>query len=127
MDSGSAPQVLSRTPQRLDVGVRDAGLGWVEVRAHAAEGQIMATVSGSAEAHPALAAQLPAMRDYLAGQQVRVDALNAQPFEAGADGGRNAPDHRHPGANTAAGSAAASPEFSDEAEADSLKWIDVRV
>jgi hypothetical protein len=125
IDSGAAPQVLSRTPQRLDVGVRDPGLGWVEIRAHAAEGQIAATVS--AEAHPALAAQLPAMREFLAGQQVRVDTLNAQPFEAGAEGGRHGAEHRNPSGNAEGAARAALPEISDVAEAESLSWIDVRV
>lgn len=125
IDSGMAPQVLSRTPQRLEVGVRDPGLGWVEIRAHAAEGQIGAMVSASQAAHPALAAQLPAMRDYLAGQQVRVDTLGAQPFEASADGGRSAPENRNPGGNThAAAMATPAPE---DAEPESLSWVDVRV
>lgn len=125
IDSGMAPQVLSRTPQRLEVGVRDPGLGWVEIRAHSAEGQIGATVSASQAAHPALAAQLPAMRDYLAGQQVRVDTLGAQPFEASADGGRSAPENRNSGGNThAAATARPAPE---DAEPESLSWVDVRV
>lgn len=125
IDSGMAPQVLSRTPQRLEVGVRDPGLGWVEIRAHAAEGQIGATVSASPAVHPALSAQLPAMRDYLASQQVRVDTLGAQTFEASADGGRSAPQNRNSGGNTpAAETAGQAPE---EAEQESLSWIDVRV
>lgn len=123
IDAGTAPQVLSRTPQRLDVGVRDAGLGWVEVRAHAAEGQIAATVSASSAAHPALAAQLPAMREYLAGQQVRVDTLTAQPFEAGAEGGRHQQGTRNPAGDTPA----TATEIADEGEAENFSWIDVRV
>lgn len=127
IDSGAMPQMLSRTPQRLDVGMRDPGLGWVEIRAHAAEGQIAATVSSSFEAHPALAAQLPAMRDYLAGQQVRVDTLNAKAFEASPDGGRHAGRDPDPRRDAAGGAMAALPEFSEEAEPQSLSWIDVRV
>lgn len=127
IDSGAAPQMLNRTPQRLEVGVHDPGLGWVEVRARAAEGQIAATVSTSSTTHPAVAAQLPAMREYLAGQQVRVDTLNAQPFEAGADGGRNASGNRNPNGNPPAASAKGLSDFSGEAEPESLSWIDVRV
>jgi hypothetical protein len=127
IDSGAMPQVLSRTPQRLDVGMRDPGLGWVEIRAHAAEGQIAATVSASSETHPVLAAQLPAMRDYLAGQQVRVDTLNAKAFEASPDEGRHAGRDPDPRRDAAGGAMAALPEFSDEAEPQSLSWIDVRV
>ena len=125
IDSGATPQVLSRTPQRLDVGVRDPGLGWVEIRAHAAEGQIAATVSTSAAVHSAVAAQLPAMRDYLAGQQVRVDTLNAQTFGASAEGGRHAPGQQSGHAAKPPASPVAGPVA--EAEAESLSWIDVRV
>ena len=127
IDSGAAPQMLNRTPQRLEVGVHDPGLGWVEVRARAAEGQIAATLSTSSATHPAVAAQLPAMREYLAGQQVRVDTLNAQPFEAGSEGGRNASGNRNPNGNTPATSGEALPDLSGEAEPESLSWIDVRV
>jgi hypothetical protein len=127
IDSGSAPQMLSHTPQRLDVGVRDPGLGWVEIRAHAAEGQIAATVSASSASHPALAAQLPAMRDYLAGQQVRVDALQAQPFDASSEGGRNSSRQSSQGQDGGAAAAGAGTDFPDEAEPERFSWIDVRV
>jgi hypothetical protein len=129
IDSGPAPQVLSRTPQRLDVGVRDSGLGWVEIHAHAAEGQIAATVSASPAAHPALSAQLPAMRDYLAGQQVRVDSLEAQPFQASADAGHSSAGQQQASRNSSGAAAAGAdpPGVSAEAEPESLSWIDVRV
>lgn len=129
IDSGPAPQVLSRTPQRLDVGVRDSGLGWIEIHAHAAEGHIAATVSASPAAHTALSAQLPAMRDYLEGQRVRVDSLEAQPFQASADAGHNSPGQQEASRNSsgAAVAGADSPGVSAEAEPASLSWIDVRV
>jgi hypothetical protein len=81
MDAAPAPQVLTSNSQRLAVGVRDAGLGWVEVRTHTAAGQVSAVVAtNSAEAHAAVSAQLPAMREYLAAQHVRVDSLDTQQF-----------------------------------------------
>ena len=81
MDAAPAPRVLASNSQRLAVGVRDAGLGWVEVRTHTAAGQVSAVVAtNSAEAHAAVSAELPAMREFLAAQHVRVDALGTQQF-----------------------------------------------
>jgi hypothetical protein len=134
LDTGSAPRVLASTPRGLAVGVSDPGLGWVEIRAHAGEGQIAATLSASSAAHAALTAQLPAMREYLAGQQVRVDTLAAQPFQASADGSRHSPGQQNGEYNRsqdqgrdapAAAETARLPGFSGESE--SLSWIDVRV
>jgi hypothetical protein len=83
MDAAPPPQMLTGGPQRLAVGVRDAGLGWVEVRTHTAAGQVSAVVATtSAEAHTALSAELPAMREYLAAQHVRVDTLGTQQFSS---------------------------------------------
>lgn len=93
MDGAAAPRVLESTPQRLAVGVRDAGLGWVEVRTHAAGSQVAAVVATSSGAsHQAIAAELPSIREYLVGQHVRVDALMAEPFSTGYDRG-SAPGH----------------------------------
>ncbi len=89
MDSAPPPQVLASGPQRLEVGIRDAGLGWVEVRTHAAAGHIAAVVAASPEAHTALAAQLPAMREYLASQHVRIATLASEPFSSSAHSGQS--------------------------------------
>jgi len=97
MDSASAPQVLASNSQRLAVGVHDAGLGWVEVRTHTAAGQISAVVAtNSAEAHAAVSAQLPAMREYLAAQHVRVDSLGTQQFSS-SSGQENSSRGNHDG------------------------------
>jgi flagellar hook-length control protein FliK len=89
MDGAAAPRVIESSPQRLAVGVRDAGLGWVEIRTHAAGGQIGAVVgTGSAASHQALAEELPSMREYLAGQQVKVGHLAAENFSAMGGGQR---------------------------------------
>jgi flagellar hook-length control protein FliK len=88
MDGAAEPQVIERTPQRLAVGVRDPALGWVEIRTRAAGGQIGAVMAtASPGAHQALAPALPAIRDYLASQQVRVDHLAAEFFSPSASGG----------------------------------------
>lgn len=95
MDAAPPPQVLTSSPQRLSVGVRDAGLGWVEVHTHAAAGQVSAVVgTSSAEAHAALSAQLPAMREYLAAQHVHVDTLGTQQFSPSAGQREHARDPR---------------------------------
>jgi hypothetical protein len=88
MDSGATPQVIESTPQRLAVGVRSPGLGWVEVHASNAAGQVSATVvAGSAESHGAVSAQLPSVREFLAGEHVRVDNLTSERFPASSGGG----------------------------------------
>jgi hypothetical protein len=88
MDSGATPQVIESTPQRLAVGVRSPGLGWVEVHASNAAGQVSAAVvAGSAESHGAVSAQLPSVREFLAGEHVRVDNLTSERFPASSGGG----------------------------------------
>lgn len=85
MDSANVPQVLESAPQRLSVGVRDSGLGWVEVRAHAAGGHISAVLGAAGgEARATLAAHLPEVREFLATQQVRVDRLSSETLPPGA-------------------------------------------
>lgn len=129
IDSGSAPQLLTSTPQRLDVGVRDSGLGWVEIHARSAEGQVTAMLNASSVAHAAISAQLPAMRDYLASQQVRIHTLASEPFHASADSGRGSSGNQDQGAGARSAAAAISrlPAISAEPDAESLSWIDVRV
>lgn len=132
MDSAPGPQVLAGSPQRLAVGVRDAGLGWVEIRTHTAAGQVSAVVAtGSSQAQSALSAQLPAMRDYLAEQHVHVDTLGAEQFSAssgerGNGTGRQSEDR---GMRGALGQASAEPARVSAADSDeeSLTYISVRV
>lgn len=84
MDSAAPPLVTESSPQRLAVGVRDAGLGWVEIRTHAAGGQVSAVLTAAtSEAQATLAAHLPEVREYLAGQQVRVDQLSSEALARG--------------------------------------------
>ncbi|HVT96731.1 MAG TPA: hypothetical protein VHE33_04440, partial [Acidobacteriaceae bacterium] len=57
-------------------------------------GQVSATLaSGTAEAHHAIAAQLPAVREFLAGEHVRIDALSSERFSSSTGGqGRSSGD-----------------------------------
>jgi flagellar hook-length control protein FliK len=133
MDSAAAPQVIENSSRRLAVGVRNADLGWVEIRTSNAAGQVSATLAtGSVESHNILAAQLPSMRGYLAGQQVRVDNLSSEDFSASSghreaspgdqsrDGG-GVRDTKAPGQAISAGTSVT------DADAESLSYINVRV
>jgi hypothetical protein len=125
MDGAAAPRVIESAPQRLAVGVHDAGLGWVEIRTHAAGGEVAAVIGTTAAAHPAMAAELPAMRAYLTGQQVRVGHLAAEDFSAsGGDGRGNASGGQSPGGE-AAGNQARVAERGMRDDADREPWAGV--
>ena len=101
IDSAPATRVIESVPQRLAVGVQSGGLGWVEIRTNSAAGQISATLaSGSAESHNALSAQLPAVREFLAGEHVRIDHLASKIF-SGSAGGRESGGGQEPGQGSA--------------------------
>ncbi|MGC2618114.1 MAG: flagellar hook-length control protein FliK [Acidobacteriaceae bacterium] len=141
MDAAAEPVVTESSPQRLAVGVRDAGLGWVEIRTHAAGGQVSAVLTAaSSEAQAALSAHLPEVREYLAGQQVRVDQLSSeQRMPGGGEGaGRepsgnagNAQAGNAPGGSASAGNSDAQEQGSAAAlyagDGESLSYINVRV
>jgi hypothetical protein len=133
MDSAATPQVIESSTRRLAVGVRNADLGWVEIRTSNAAGQVSATLAtSSAESHSVVSAQLPSMREYLAGQQVRVDSLASenfsmssghqeassgdQPREDGGTGGMKVPEPVIPARTSVA-----------DADTESLSYINVRV
>lgn len=137
IDAAPASSVLGSSPRQLSVGVQDSGLGWVEVHAHRAGGQVSAVVAASSvAAHAAIAAHLPDMRNYLAGQQVRVDHLSSQTSSAfqgngggfHGNGGGSAREQRQPSGGVVmetSASPAAMP--GGAAEAESLSYISVRV
>jgi hypothetical protein len=130
MDSAAPPQVLESAPQRLSVGVRDSGLGWVEIRTHAAAGQVSAVLAtGSNEAHAALQAQIPELRDYLAGHEVRVDQLLSERFSPSGGGRDPAPQQegRNPSSRGSGAPAAQLPPSFGEGAEESLSYINVRV
>ena len=133
MDSAAAPQVIENSSRHLAVGVRNADLGWVEIRTSNAAGQVSATLTtGSIESHNAVAAQLPSMREYLAAQQVRVDHLASENFSASSDrreassGDQSRDDE---GARTAKVAEEAIPARASvtDADQDGLSYINVRV
>jgi len=127
MDGAPPPQVIGTGPRQLAVGVRDDGLGWVEIRAHAAAGQVSAVVATSAASHQAIATELPSMREYLASQQVRVDYLGAERF-ASSSGGREGSGESggQPRGETVRGEGAPAMVAETEPE-ESLSYISVRV
>jgi hypothetical protein len=132
MDSAAPPQVIESAPQQLSVGVRDRGLGWMEIRTHAAAGQVSVVLAtGSSEAHAALQAHLPELRDYLTGQEVHVDQLASERFSS--SGGSREPAEQEQGRRAPSGTADSPREgppmmaaFSEGAE-ESLSYINVRV
>lgn len=127
MDSASLPQVLAANPQRLEVGVRDAALGWVEIRTHGMAGHISAVVSAASnEAHAALSAQLPAMREYLANQHLGVERLRSETFSSspGSGQGSSGGGQSHP---RAPGQPSSPSAPGMEAEDENLSYISVRV
>ena len=133
MDSASAPQIIGSSPQRLAVGVRNAEMGWVEVHANSAAGQVSATLAtGSVESHTALSAQLPSMREYLSAEHVRIDHLATENFSASSGHGEGFSGERSRNGAGAHGSnqpeqVASSREVSGEADMDELSYINVRV
>jgi flagellar hook-length control protein FliK len=132
MDSAVPPWVLESTPQRLSVGVRDSALGWVEIRTHAATGQISAVLAaGTSEAHAALEAHLPDIRDFLAGQQVRVDQLSSERFSA-SPGSRDSAQENESRSGRSShpqppNRGLAPPAACSDATEESLSYINVRV
>jgi hypothetical protein len=76
LDQGIAPVVLHSGAQHVAVGVRDPDLGWVEIKTQSVAGQVDATVvTASSQTHASLAAQLPAMAQYLEQREVRLGTL----------------------------------------------------
>jgi hypothetical protein len=131
MDAAAPPRVLDSSPQNLAVGIRDAGLGWIEIRTHAIGGQVAATLaSGSHEAHAAIAAELPAIRDTLMNQHVALHSLSAERFPASSGGGGSAADTSDSGRSARSSSARPkvnTPSAHSEAEGENLSYISVRV
>lgn len=76
IDQGTAPVVLHSGTQHVSVGVQDPNLGWVEIKTQNLGGHVDATlVTASGQSHDTLAAQLPAMAQFLEQRDVRVGAL----------------------------------------------------
>jgi hypothetical protein len=78
LDAVAAPStLLHSSPHQIAVGVHDPSLGWLEVQTQSSAGHISATLTAaSAEAHASLAAQAPAITQYLADRSVSIHSLN---------------------------------------------------
>ncbi len=132
MDAAEAPQVLESAPHRLAVGVQSGGLGWVEIHTISTAGQVSATVaSGSAESHSAIAAQLPTVREFLAGEHVRIDHLGSERFSS-SSGGEGGSQGRPSGRESGQSSRSMEPQTPapaslQEPEWERLSYISVRV
>ncbi|HEX3663546.1 MAG TPA: hypothetical protein VHU89_19070 [Acidobacteriaceae bacterium] len=132
MDAAAPPRVLESSPQDLVVGVRDAGLGWVEIRTHAVGGQVAASLAtGSHEAHAAIAAELPAVRNALMDQHVALHSLSAEQFPASSGGGGgsagNPSNSARPGRQSSVKPAGEESPSLSEADGENLSYISVRV
>ncbi|HEX3986534.1 MAG TPA: hypothetical protein VHX13_07980 [Acidobacteriaceae bacterium] len=132
MDAADPPRVLESSPQKLTIGVGDAGLGWIEIRTHAVAGQVSATLaSGTHEAHAAIAAELPAIRDSLINQHVALHSLGAERFSASSGGGGgsepNTRDSGSPARQSIVKPKGDTPAVHGEAAGESLSYISVRV
>lgn len=104
IDQGAAPVVLHSSSQQVAVGVHDPSLGWVEIKTQSAAGHVDATlVASSGQTHDALAAQLPAISQFLEQRDVRVGTLivnhqsGTNHFGNGSGGGGAGARHAGPG------------------------------
>lgn len=78
LDSVGTPvTLLHSSAHQIAVGVHDPSLGWLEVQTQSSAGHISATLTAaSSEAHASLAAQAPAITQYLADRDVSVHSVN---------------------------------------------------
>jgi hypothetical protein len=131
MDTAAAPHVIESTPHRLAVGVDNGGLGWVEIHTSSAAGHVSATLtSGSAESHHAIATQLPAVREFLAGEHVQVDTLASERFSASSGGQRGSSGDQEGGGGRRAPSIEPNGQArpaAPETDSEELSYISVRV
>ena len=131
MDAAASLPVVERMPHRLAVGIHNTGLGWVEIHTSSTGGQVSAILaSGSSESHSTITAQLPTVREFLAGEHVRIDHLASEKFSSfqGGQGDssgshsqsadRRLPRNMEPHSNAAPG---------PEPEWERLSYISVRV
>lgn len=131
MDTAAPPRILESSPQNLAVGIRDAGLGWIEIRTHAVAGQVAATLaSGTHEAHTTIVAELSAIRDSLTNEHVTLHSLSAERFPAssGGDGSAsNTPDSGNSARQSYVKTKGETHPAYNEAEEEDLSYISVRV
>lgn len=103
LDSGPAPTatLLHSSAHQIAVGIHDPSLGWLEVQTQYSQGHINATLTaGTTEAHTHLAAQAPAITQYLADRQVFVHSLNVH-TQSDAQNGASSGGQPHTGTGNA--------------------------
>lgn len=132
MDAAAEPRVMESTPHRLAVGVQSGGLGWVEIHASGAAGQVAATLAtSSVESHSAIAAQLPSVREFLAGEHIHVASLTSERFSqtAGGHDGSSSQSGGSDGSQSARSMERErlSQSLSVEGDGESLSYVNVRV
>lgn len=94
LDTDKTPAtLLHSSPHQIAVGVHDPSLGWLEVQTRSSAGQISATLTtASAEAHASLAAQGPAIAQFLADRNVSLHSVSvhtqADTQSSGSGGGQ---------------------------------------
>lgn len=91
LDAGIAsPTLLHSNAHSLAVGVHDPVLGWVEVQTQTAAGHLSATLTTtSTEAHASLAADGPAITQYLAEKNVSVHSVSVHTQSGSMSGGES--------------------------------------
>lgn len=88
IDQAGAPMVLHSGAQHISVGVHDPNLGWVEIQTQNTAGHVDATlVTSSGQTHDSLAAQLPAIAQFLQQRDLRVGTLAVQQQPPSSGGG----------------------------------------
>lgn len=77
LDSGEpSATLLHANTHEVAVGIHDPSLGWVEIQAQSSAGHVSASVTTvTAAAHTSLAAEMPAITQYLADRNVNIDSL----------------------------------------------------
>jgi hypothetical protein len=102
LDAGAPPvALLHGTPHQIAVGVHDPSLGWLEVQTQSSAGHISATLTAaSVEAHASLAAQAPAITQYLADREVSVHSLHVH-TQAGTQNGASGGEQSQSGSGNA--------------------------
>lgn len=102
LDAGESPATLLHcSPHQVAIGVHDPLLGWVEVQTQSSAGHINATLTtASLEAHASLAAQSPAITQFLADRNVSIHSVNVH-TQMGAQSGGSGNGQPQPGSGGA--------------------------
>jgi len=91
LDAADSPAtLLHANAHEVAVGVRDPSLGWVEIQTQSSAGHVIASLTAaSAQAHASLAAQVPALTQYLADRNVQMHSIGVSTQSGQGDGGQS--------------------------------------